>query len=192
MWVLYMKWSSLFLAMRSILSKRKNALSFFTRWTRKEPSRTSSPKPLRSGPVQFSNKLSISYNYHYYFFVHFTFTVSIELNTLKSHIYRIFDIVKSYREHLMSGITWSLTACSCFLFMSLMYQATAVIVIMASSTTSYPGSLLSKCLDSSYHKGVTTYQLNSLAGVIHFFLKGQGLVGWHGPICPAGRCQDQS
>jgi len=76
--------------------------------------------------------------------------------------------------------------------MSLMYHATAVMVIMASSTTSYPGSLLSKCLDSSYHKGVTTYQLYSLAGVIHFFLKGQGLVGLHGPICPAGRCQDQS
>lgn len=171
MWVLYMKWSSLFLAIRSILSKRKNALSFFTRWTRKEPSRTSSPKPLRSGPVQFSNKLSISYLKK----KEVTFAVGIEFNTLKSHSYRIFDTVKSHRVRLMSGITWSLTACSCFLFMSLMYQATAVMVIMASSTTSYPGSLLSKCLDSSYHKGATTYQLYSLTGVTNFFPKGQGL-----------------
>ncbi len=69
----------------------------------------------------------------------------------------------------MAGITCSLTACSCFLFMSLMYQATAVIVIMASSTTSYPGSLLSKCLDSSYHKGVTTDQLYNLTSVTHLF-----------------------
>lgn len=54
-----------------------------------------------------------------------------------------------------SAPTWSRTACSCFRFMSLMYQATAVIVMMASSTTSYPESLLSKCLDSSWQKGET-------------------------------------
>lgn len=55
-----MNCSSLFLAISSILSKRKNALSFFTLWTLKEPSRTSSPKPLRSGPVQFTSRDSIS------------------------------------------------------------------------------------------------------------------------------------
>lgn len=58
--------------------------------------------------------------------------------------------------------TWSRTACSCFRFMSLMYQATAVMVMMASSTTSYPESLLSKCLDSSWQKGETLITLLKL------------------------------
>lgn len=48
--------------------------------------------------------------------------------------------------------TWSLTACSCFLFMSLMYQATPVMVSMASITTSYPSSSESKCLAISWNK----------------------------------------
>lgn len=144
MCVLYMKESSLFLAMRSILSKRKNALSFFTRWTLKEPSRTSSPNPLRSGPVQFSNRLSISYSNVIFAFIHVCKTRSVYFKT-----------TCSFENKVYCDVTCSLTACSCFLFMSLMYQATAVMVMMASSTTSYPGSLLSKCLDSSYHKRET-------------------------------------
>lgn len=58
--------------------------------------------------------------------------------------------------------TCNRTACSCFRFMSLMYQATAVMVMMASSTTSYPESLLSKCLDSSWQKGETLITLLKL------------------------------
>lgn len=47
-------------------------------------------------------------------------------------------------------LTCTLTACSCFLFMLLMYQATPVMVSMASWTTSYPSSSGSKCLAISF------------------------------------------
>lgn len=61
-------------------------------------------------------------------------------------------IVKQCMVHKLFVFTCNRTACSCFLFMSLMYQATAVMVMMASSTTSYPGALLSKCLESSWEQ----------------------------------------
>lgn len=174
MWVLYMKWSSLFLAMRSILSKRKNALSFFTLWTRKEPSRTSSPNPLRSGPVQFSKRLSISYRIMTFALI--TYVKPDEYIPIQCKAKQKLRFICCYDatkwsvfwclEHLMVRVTCSLTACSCFLFMSLMYHATAVMVMMASSTTSYPGSLLSKCLDSSYHKRETpNHQMCNRAGM---------------------------
>lgn len=111
--------------MSSMRSKRKSVLSVLARWTLNVPSRTSSPKVVRSGPFQFRSK---------------------DWTSCRSRASVLLWNIPNISPWEKPLPTCNLMECSCFLFMSLMYQATPVMVQMASWTTSKPSSSWgSKC-----------------------------------------------